>query len=107
MEDARASAGEAGGVFLVEPVARRFNASAVEVAVFCPDSADAGAVCRLAGDAANAVLARVAPQVRVLSVGQIETPAAAEQPYDLWIVTPPAPRDDPCAAFTADPPQGG
>ena len=54
-----------------------------------------------------AVLARVAPQVRVLSVGQIETPAAAEQPYDLWIVTPPAPRDDPCAAFAAEPPQGG
>ena len=54
-----------------------------------------------------AVLARVAPQARVLSVGQIEAPAAALQPYDLWVVTPPAPRDDPCAAFAADPPQGG
>jgi hypothetical protein len=49
----------------------------------------------------------VAPQARVLSVGQIEAPAAALQPYDLWVVTPPAPRDDPCAAFAADPPQGG
>jgi uncharacterized iron-regulated protein len=54
-----------------------------------------------------AVLARVAPKVRVLSVGQIEAPATALQPYDLWIVTQPAPRDDPCAAFAADPPQGG
>lgn len=54
-----------------------------------------------------AVLARVAPQARVLSVGQVEGPAAAEQPYDLWIVTEAVPRDDPCAAFAADPPQGG
>jgi uncharacterized iron-regulated protein len=54
-----------------------------------------------------AVLARVAPQLRVLSIGQIEAPAAALQPYDLWVVTQPAPRDDPCAAFAADPPQGG
>jgi hypothetical protein len=49
----------------------------------------------------------VVPQARVLSVGQIEAPAAAEQPYDLWIVTPPAARDDPCATFAADPLQGG
>lgn len=54
-----------------------------------------------------AVLARVAPQARVLSIGQIEGPAAAEQPYDLWIVTKAVPRDDPCAAFATDPPQGG
>ena len=54
-----------------------------------------------------AVLDLVVPQARVLSVGQIEAPAAARQPYDLWIVTPPAPRDDPCAAFAAEPPQGG
>jgi hypothetical protein len=49
----------------------------------------------------------VAPQARVLSIGQIEGPAAAEQPYDLWIVTKAVPRDDPCAAFATDPPQGG
>ena len=54
-----------------------------------------------------AVLDSVVPQARVLSVGQIEAPAAAEQPYDLWIVTPPAARDDPCATFAAEPPQGG
>jgi uncharacterized iron-regulated protein len=54
-----------------------------------------------------AVLDLVAPQARVLSVGQIEAPAAAQQPYDLWIVTGAIPRDDPCAAFAADPPQGG
>ena len=54
-----------------------------------------------------AVLDLVVPKARVLSVGQIEAPAAAEQPYDLWIVTPPAARDDPCATFAAEPPQGG
>jgi hypothetical protein len=45
------------------------------------------------------VLARVAPDLSVLSVGQIEAPAAPVQPFDLWIVTGAAPRGDPCAAF--------
>ena len=55
-----------------------------------------------------ALIARAAPEVRVLSVGQIEVapgdpaPDASSTngpPFDLWIATPPADRDDPCAAF--------
>ena len=46
-----------------------------------------------------AVLARAAPSLTVLSIGQLEAPAGPDQPFDLWLVAPPAPRDDPCAAF--------
>lgn len=46
-----------------------------------------------------AVLARVAPDVSVLSVGQIEGRAGGSQPFDLWIVTDAVPREDPCLAF--------
>lgn len=44
-------------------------------------------------------LARVAPELRLLSIGQFEAMAPDAPPFDLWLVTPPAPRDDPCAAF--------
>ena len=45
-------------------------------------------------------LAAAAPEVRVLALGQVEGAPEAPPPYDLWIVTPPLPRDeDPCAAF--------
>ena len=55
-----------------------------------------------------ALIALAAPDVRVLSIGQIEVapgdpaPDASSTngpPFDLWIATPPADRDDPCAAF--------
>jgi len=45
-------------------------------------------------------LARAAPSVSVLSVGQVEAPAQGPQPFDLWIVTERAEREDPCAAFS-------
>jgi len=45
------------------------------------------------------VVARAAPEVSVLSVGQVEADPGPDAPYDLWVVTAPAPRDDPCAAF--------
>jgi uncharacterized iron-regulated protein len=45
-------------------------------------------------------LGRAAPSVSVLSVGQVESSADTVQPFDLWIVTDPAPREDPCAAFS-------
>lgn len=48
-----------------------------------------------------AALARVAPALRVLSVGQLEADPGAAAPYDLWVVTDPVPREDPCAAFGA------
>lgn len=43
-------------------------------------------------------LAAAAPDVAVISVGQI-TSDEIDAPYDLWRVTPPVPRPDPCAAF--------
>lgn len=46
-----------------------------------------------------ALVGRAAPEVSVLSLGQVERPAEPDQPFDLWIVTDPTPRDDPCAAF--------
>jgi len=48
-----------------------------------------------------AALALGAPGVRVLSVGQLEADPGPDAPYDLWLVAPPPPRPDPCAAFGA------
>lgn len=48
-----------------------------------------------------AALALAAPQVRVLSIGQLEGDPGATPPYDLWLITDPIPREDPCAAFKA------
>ena len=46
-----------------------------------------------------AVLAVAAPGLSVLSVGQMEGAAPADAPFDLWLVTQPMERDDPCAGF--------
>jgi len=40
-----------------------------------------------------------APELSVLTLGQFETVPEDPVPYDLWLVTDPAPRDDPCAGF--------
>jgi uncharacterized iron-regulated protein len=39
--------------------------------------------------------------LRVLSVGQVEGDPGPDAPFDLWVVTDPAPRADPCATFAA------
>ena len=44
-------------------------------------------------------LALAAPGLRVLSLGQLEDDPGSDAPFDLWIVTPPAEREDPCATF--------
>lgn len=46
-----------------------------------------------------AVLAIAAPEVSVLSVGQMESDPGPAAPFDLWLVTEAAERPDPCAAF--------
>lgn len=46
-----------------------------------------------------AALAKAAPGLKVLSVGQIEGAPDAAEPFDLWLTTPPTPRPDPCEAF--------
>ena len=40
-----------------------------------------------------------APDVEVLALGQFEDAAEADPPFDLWLVTDPVERPDPCAAF--------
>ena len=45
-------------------------------------------------------LALVAPEVQVLSIGQFEDTAPPDAPFDLWLVTPAAPREDPCLSLT-------
>lgn len=46
-----------------------------------------------------AALAVAAPGLRVLSIGQMEADPGAGAPFDLWIVTDPVDRPDPCLAF--------
>ncbi len=52
-----------------------------------------------------AALALAAPGLHVLAIGQTEEDPGADAPFDLWLVTAPAPRPDPCAAFA--PPSDG
>lgn len=49
--------------------------------------------------AVPAMIAMAAPEVSVISVGQFESEPEGDIPFDLWRVTEPAERDDPCAAF--------
>lgn len=44
-------------------------------------------------------LARVAPEVSVYALGQLEAAPEEAPPFDGWLVTAPTERDDPCAAF--------
>jgi len=45
------------------------------------------------------MLKRALPEVSVLVVSFLERPVEGDQPYDLWLVTDPAEREDPCLAF--------
>lgn len=44
-------------------------------------------------------LSRAAPEITRLSLGQFEFPQDTAPPHDLWLVTAPHPRPDPCDAF--------
>jgi len=46
-----------------------------------------------------ALIARAAPRLKVLSIGQLEQAPDGPPPYDLWLLTAPTQRDDPCAVF--------
>jgi uncharacterized iron-regulated protein len=46
-----------------------------------------------------AALSRAAPEVEVVALGQLEAPPEPPVPYDVWRVTAPVEREDPCAAF--------
>lgn len=52
--------------------------------------------------AVPALIRKADPAAKVVALGQVEADPGQEPgalPYDLWIVTPPTPREDPCAAF--------
>lgn len=49
--------------------------------------------------AVPAMIALAAPEVSVVSVGQFEAEPGPDAPFDLWRVTDPAERGDPCAGF--------
>lgn len=45
------------------------------------------------------MLARARPDLSVLTIGQFEAQPEGDTPYDLWLVTDPVDRPDPCEAF--------
>jgi len=47
-----------------------------------------------------AELAQVSPKALVLSIGQLEEDPGPDAPYDLWLVSDPVARPDPCAELT-------
>ncbi|MDD8022902.1 MAG: ChaN family lipoprotein [Paracoccaceae bacterium] len=90
--------------------AQRLRDAAFARAALRALKASAGRVAVITGtgharnDLAVPAMIRAAdPGVRVASLGQLEVAAdealPADQPFDWWIVTPPTPREDPCAAF--------
>jgi uncharacterized iron-regulated protein len=50
-----------------------------------------------------AMLREAAPEMRVVSIGQLEEQPAGAAPYDHWLVSEPAPRPDPCEGFAIKP----
>lgn len=47
-------------------------------------------------------LALVAPEAEILAIGQFEAPPEGVPPFDLWLVTAPTERPDPCTGFKAE-----
>ncbi|WP_444667218.1 ChaN family lipoprotein [Cereibacter changlensis] len=86
--------------------AQRLRDAALARAVIQAHAATGGPVAVITGSGharrdrgVPAALALAAPELSVLSVGQLEEDPAASAPFDLWVVTSPAQRDDPCAAL--------
>ncbi|MCL4187484.1 MAG: ChaN family lipoprotein [Rhodobacteraceae bacterium] len=86
--------------------AQRLRDAAIARAAVGAHAAGGGPVVVIAGSGhartdrgVPALIGRAAPGLSVLSVGQLEQPAPPEPRFDLWIVTAPHPRPDPCAAF--------
>ena len=86
--------------------AQRLRDAALARAVIAAYAETAGPVALITGNGhARAdwgvprALLRAAPDLRVLSIGQLEHAEDAAMPYDLWLFTEPARRDDPCEGF--------
>lgn len=86
--------------------AQRLRDAALSRAVIAAHEATGGPVVLIAGSGharadwgVPALLALAAPELSVFSVGQSESAPEGDVPYDLLVVTDPAPRSDPCEAF--------
>ena len=95
--------------------AQRLRDAALARAVVAALAATGGPVAVITGTGharkdrgVPAVLAAVAPRLRVLSIGQLESDPGAAAPFDLWLITAPVDRGDPCEVFAnqAGPQQG-
>ena len=86
--------------------AQRFRDAAFGAAVIEAFEETGGPVVLIAGNGharkdwgVPAVLAQARPDLSVLAVAHLEGPVVNLPPFDLWVVTKAAERDDPCLAF--------
>ncbi len=87
--------------------AQRFrDAGLADAALWARTMTGDGQVVVIAGsghaDKARGVPAALAiadPEVKVLALGQFETPPSDPQDYDAWLIAPAPQRDDPCASL--------
>ncbi len=84
--------------------AQRLRDAALAIAAIA--AAEKGPVVMITGNGhartdwgVPAKLERAAPELSVLSIGQLEAAPDSPQPYDHWVITDAPERDDPCAAF--------
>ncbi|WP_456386749.1 ChaN family lipoprotein [Profundibacter sp.] len=86
--------------------AQRFRDAAFGDVVLRAYEATGGPVVLIAGNGHTrkdwgvpAVLAQVVPDLTVLTVAHLEVPVQDVPPFDLWVITQAAEREDPCLAF--------
>ena len=86
--------------------AQRLRDAALARAVFAAMSNSGGPVVVITGNGHArkdwgfpAALEFALPEADILSIAQFESAPENDVPFDLWLVTDPVRRDDPCAAF--------
>lgn len=86
--------------------AQRFRDASFALSVIRATLDTGGSVVLIAGNgharadwAVPFMLKMAVPKFSVLSVGILEQPVVDHPPYDLWLQTAPAKREDPCLAF--------
>lgn len=86
--------------------AQRLRDAALARAVVMAHQATGGPIAVITGSGharkdwgVPAVLSVAAPELSVLSIGQVELDAGENPPWDKWLVTAAVERPDPCAAF--------
>lgn len=87
--------------------AQRLRDAALAAAVLAARAETGGPVVLITGNGharrdwgVPRALAQAAPDLSVQTIAQFEETAWPDPPFDAYLITPAAPRDDPCAAFT-------